>query len=112
MAGNAVRLIFGPWPSGSSRVVVLRAFADAFTGPNDPAAVVVYSGDPPASVLDVTGLVNGTVYTYRTWSSVDGVTCVTDSTSVCFATPDATPAPAGSVTKADGWTFWMRRTVP
>lgn len=62
-AGNAVRVFIDPPPSAKSWRV-LRKTADAFTGAVDSSAVVVCNGND-ATVLDLTALVNGTLYFYH-----------------------------------------------
>lgn len=68
--GNAVRLLLRP-PPGATDWRVLRKDADAFSGADDPAAVLVYAGDDP-TVLDVS-VVNGVSVFYRAYYRVAGV---------------------------------------
>lgn len=63
-AGNAVNFLLAP-PRGAVSWRVLRRPADAFTGPDDPAAFVVADDLTDRDVLDIIGLVNGTLYHYR-----------------------------------------------
>ena len=68
--GNAVRVIVTPAP-GADSVRVLRRTTDAFTGADDPGALVVAEGDIHAAI-DSTGLINGSTYWYRDYSRVGG----------------------------------------
>ena len=61
-AGNAVRVYLTP-PATARRWRVLRNTTGVFVDQNDAASVVAYDGDNP-TILDATGLVNGTVYFY------------------------------------------------
>lgn len=78
-AGNALRVFLEP-PAGARAWRLLRKLADTFTGESDPDAVVVHEGaDKP--VLDLLGLINGTLYYYRpyyfdgaAWSEGETVT--------------------------------------
>lgn len=69
-AGNAIR-IYLSIPSGASRWRLLRRMEEAFTGPDDPAAVLVYDGRDEKCILDVNFLTNGTTYHYRLYCLVD-----------------------------------------
>ena len=65
MSGGAVKMILTP-PVGAESWRVLRRTADAFTGQDDPGAVLVHDG-ADNMVVDATGLVNGVEYWYRAW---------------------------------------------
>jgi hypothetical protein len=90
-AGNALRVFLEP-PPFARRWRLLRKLSDSFTGQDDPDAVVVHDGgDKP--VLDIAGLVNGTLYFYRPFYS-DGVAW--SSAQAVSATPAATYEGVGS----------------
>jgi hypothetical protein len=79
--GNAVHLSLSP-PEGSVSIRVLRRWDDAFQGPEDAQAHVVFSGSPRIGVVDWLGLVNGVTVHYRLYSlSGDGQWSASDSVS-------------------------------
>jgi len=65
--GNAVAL-FVHFESEPAAIRILRRTDDAFTGPDDAAAVIVFEGEP-RYVVDHAGLVNGQAYSYRLYSA-------------------------------------------
>lgn len=75
-AGNAVQLLLTP-PNDVTAFRLLRRTTGEFTGPDDPDAWLVadcawLAGDAPeTSVLDRSGLVNGTAYAYRVYYDAD-----------------------------------------
>jgi len=91
--GNALRIMMMV-PAGSLRWVVLRGTTSAFSGWNDPSAVTVYDGDDSSTVLDVTGLVNGTVYYYGMFYTLDGTSWT--ASAIVAATPNAIYTEASS----------------
>jgi hypothetical protein len=67
--GNAMQLVVAA-PRGAAVLRVLRrAGGDGFTGPDDASPGVVRVADAPvgASLVDISGLENGTTYTWRVW---------------------------------------------
>lgn len=72
-AGNAVRLYFLP-PEEAASITLLRRTSGVFTGPDDPAALVVadLAEIPEPCVLsDTLDLANGTNYIYRAYYNGD-----------------------------------------
>lgn len=64
-AGTALRVFITP-PAGVTKWRVLRKSADTFTGAADASAYVVTESDA-VSIIDSTGLVNGSTYFYRAY---------------------------------------------
>ena len=62
-AGNALRVFLEPL-AGARRWRLLRKISDTFSGAADVDALLVYEGDD-RPILDIQGLVNGTLYHYR-----------------------------------------------
>lgn len=85
-AGNALR-IFRETPVGASGARLLRKVTDTFAGEEDPDAFLV-SDQVDGAVVDMTSLVNGTLYFYRAYYLVEGIW--TDSGTSVSATPTAT----------------------
>lgn len=69
--GNALRVVLMP-PQGVSRLVLVRKDADAFSGRQDPDALVIYDGPRVGAVLDSTGLYNGVPVFYRAYYLIGG----------------------------------------
>lgn len=61
--GNAMRVFLNPPPTALLWRVLRTALA-SFVDENDPSAVVLYEGDQDRTIVDASGLVNGTPYTY------------------------------------------------
>lgn len=60
--GNALRIFIDP-PAGAELWRVLRTTGAAIASESDPTATVVFQGDM-RSIVDASGLLNGTAYTY------------------------------------------------
>jgi hypothetical protein len=65
-AGNAIHVILAP-PAEAAQWRLLRRGTDAFTGPDDPDAVVAGDWGDWIAVMDDVGLTNGRPYFYRAY---------------------------------------------
>lgn len=63
-SGNALRLVLTP-PLAAAWWRVLRRSSGPISGPTDSGAVVVADESRAEQILDITGLENGTAYTYQ-----------------------------------------------
>ena len=86
-AGNAVALQLA-LAAGALYQRILRNTADAFAGPNDPAAVLVVDSCVEPAIVDTTDLANGVPMFYRAFDW-DGSTWIDQGVSFP-ATPSAT----------------------
>lgn len=84
--GNALKIFLAP-PTSASLWRVLRSTLGAFAGENDPNAHVVYQGNQETFLVDATGLMNGTPYSYCAFY-FDGTKWT--ASAVVSATPNAT----------------------
>src|SRR5690348_5284862 len=86
--GNAMRVFLNPPPTALLWRVLRTALA-SFVDENDPSAVVLYEGDQDRTIVDASGLVNGTPYTYGAFY-FDGSSW--SASPVVVGTPEATYA--------------------
>jgi len=84
--GNAMRVFLRP-PDSSTRWRLLRRTDDAFTGEDDPDAVVVLDSAVDKVVLDRSSLANGTLYYYKPYYLISGAWTESDHMA---AAPEAT----------------------
>ncbi len=84
-SGNALRVLLMP-PAQATRIRLLRKDEDTFSGPDDPAALVVSDG-MDKFITDFAGLVNGERVFYRAYYLIYGVWTPTATVS---AVPSAT----------------------
>jgi hypothetical protein len=84
--GNALRLWIEP-PATAVRWRILRKTANAFSGPDDASALLVYEGSAE-SLIDAKHLANGVEVWYAPFWTADGTTWTAGPTA--YATPAAT----------------------